>query len=669
MNPPHARATEADGEDDLVERSLKASGCLELHFQVQECMVDHKDWRRCQPQPPTGSPMDLDLNTNQPDPPTDDEGWGWEVQGTTLAWGLLCGLIFNLGRYHGLIRLIRPLDTPRRLASALHLSSRLATSCFARTAPSLRTLVPIHSISIRAMGVQVRFSAESSHTDIEKNPVLVVGQANDFQSLAFGTLSHKFGSIIDEKTWKKAVETLNPSPTDTVPLYLNLAAIAALPLKCSRHNTPSRAHSITKLVKAFTSGRNEHIVIICDKADVFASGCAVARAFPQFTRKTNAKSEKDQGTVTVEFHCRDGKKVSAKELTVLEHAAYGIHLAAQIVDTPCNEMHTDAFLDLIRDVAQKTGSKCTVIQGEELNERGFGGIYGVGKAAVHQPALAVLSFTPKGATETVAWVGKGIVYDTGGLSIKGKTAMPGMKRDCGGAAGILGAYYTAVKEGFTQNLHAIFCLAENAVGDRATRPDDIHTLYSGKTVEINNTDAEGRLVVADGVVYAQKDLQANVIIDMCTLTGAQGISTGRHHAAHLTNREAWEGYTSMAGKASGDLSFPIVFCPELHFSEFSSAVADMKNSVGDRSNAQSSCAGLFIFSHLGFDYPGVWLHVDMAYPVSSGDRATGYGVALLNTLFGKFSASKLLQDMAPDAQLNGTAIEGGETQSKKMRKK
>lgn len=154
-----------------------------------------------------------------------------------------------------------------------------------------------------------------------------------------------------------------------------------------------------------------------------------------------------------------------------------------------------------------------------------------------------------------------------------------MKRDCGGAAGILGAFYAAVQSKFSENLHAIFCLAENAVCDRSTRPDDIHTLYSGRTVEINNTDAEGRLVVSDGVVYANRDLSANIIVDMCTLTGAQGISTGRYHAAHLTNNEDWEGFCSDAGRASGDLSFPLVYCPELHFPEFSSAVADMKNSV------------------------------------------------------------------------------------------
>ena len=130
-----------------------------------------------------------------------------------------------------------------------------------------------------------------------------------------------------------------------------------------------------------------------------------------------------------------------------------------------------------------------------------------------------------------------------------------------------------------------------AVGDRSTRPDDIHKLYSGRTVEVNNTDAEGRLVVSDGVVYASRDLGADTIVDVCTLTGAQGITTGRYHAAHLANCIDWEGYTSEAGRASGDLSFPLVYCPELHFSEFSSAVADMKNSVAvSTSPAASSSA-------------------------------------------------------------------------------
>jgi len=134
-------------------------------------------------------------------------------------------------------------------------------------------------------------------------------------------------------------------------------------------------------------------------------------------------------------------------------------------------------------------------------------------------------------------------------------------------------------QGFSQNLHAVFCLAENAVGPHATRPDDIHTLYSGKTVEINNTDAEGRLVLGDGVAYARKDLKADWVVDMATLTGAQGISVGRYHAGVLSNCEDCQKAVFDAGRTCGDLNFPLPYCPELHFSEFNSSVADMKNSV------------------------------------------------------------------------------------------
>lgn len=213
--------------------------------------------------------------------------------------------------------------------------------------------------------------------------------------------------------------------------------------------------------------------------------------------------------------------LSDNDIECLQNAERGIRLAARIVDAPCNEMNVSHFIDEVSVIASELNVKKVIIRGEELNKRGFGGIYGVGKAAEVPPALVVLSHEPAGAKETVAWVGKGIVYDTGGLSIKGKTGMPGMKRDCGGAAAILGAFYAAVKAGFQQNLHAIFCLAENSVASNATRPDDIHTLYSGRTVEINNTDAEGRLVLSDGVVYAQKDLKATIILDMATLTSAQ----------------------------------------------------------------------------------------------------------------------------------------------------
>jgi len=190
-------------------------------------------------------------------------------------------------------------------------------------------------------------------------------------------------------------------------------------------------------------------------------------------------------------------------------------------------------------------------------------------------------------------------------------------------------------------LHALLCLAENSVGPDATRPDDIHTMLSGKTVEVNNTDAEGRLVLSDGGNYASKVLNPGVIVDIATLTGAQLIATGKKHAAIYTSHEDLEALALTAGKYTGDLTFPVPFAPELFRAEFRSAVADMKNSVADRGNAQCSCAGQFIANHLE-EYLGAggrWLHVDMAGPVTNGDRATGYGVALLFDLVLRLNAS------------------------------
>ncbi|XP_029849083.2 probable aminopeptidase NPEPL1 isoform X2 [Ixodes scapularis] len=517
----------------------------------------------------------------------------------------------------------------------------------------------------------IKYNGHLTPSDPLHQPVLIIGQPRNLSKISFDDVKSKLDPRVGEEVFKAAVASLHPSPTDSCSMYLNLATLAALPTKCSRHNTPSHAHSLTKLVKSLSAGVDEYVVIVCERQDVFASGCAVARAFPVFSRKSGLQQQQGPSqqphTVTVEFLLVDsggGRPLGDSDLRCLSATAEGIQLTAKIVDTPCQDMNTEAFIKEIEHVGNALGLKPTIIKGEELNSRGFGGMYSVGRAATHPPALVVLSHTPEGSQDTIAWVGKGIVYDTGGLCIKTKTAMCGMKRDCGGAAGILGAFYAAVKLGFSDNLHAIFCLAENAVGPNAIRPDDIITMYSGKTVEINNTDAEGRLVVGDGVAYAHKDLKANIIVDMATLTGAQGIATGKYHAAVVTNSSEWEELCVRSGIVSGDLIHAMPFAPELHFSEFASALADMKNSVADRNNAQPSCAGLFICSHLGFEFPGIWMHIDMAYPVHCGERATGYGVALLLTLFGHCSKNPLLKELSSCCSINGTDVESA---TKKIR--
>jgi probable aminopeptidase NPEPL1 len=152
--------------------------------------------------------------------------------------------------------------------------------------------------------------------------------------------------------------------------------------------------------------------------------------------------------------------------------------------------------------------------------------------------------------------------------------------------------------------------------------------------KINNTDAEGRLILGDGVAHAAQNLNPSIIIDMATLTGAQGVATGKFYGALYCNDESLEQSIVRSGMDSGDLCHPMPYAPEFFSQEYSSSVADMKNSVADRNNAQVSCAGQFIGNHIS-DWLAIeanrWCHIDMAYPVydKKDERATGYGVGLL----------------------------------------
>lgn len=500
--------------------------------------------------------------------------------------------------------------------------------------------------------VNLIFTEDSPPSDPKVQPVLIVGQVANLNKVKYDQVKHKLQPRVSEEVYLSALQSFHPNTSETVPLYLKSATLGSLPGRCSRHNSPARPHSLSSLVKSVTSGISETIVVICPYEDVLASASAIARSYPTFSLKSKPQASNgniiDEVTVHIEFIIIDSKVSGMKpDMLVLNAIAEGVRLAAAIVDKPTNLMNVTQFLLEIENVSITHKMEFEVIRGEALKKNGLGGIYGVGKASTDPPALAILSYVPSGEPETtIAWVGKGIVYDTGGLSIKGKTTMPGMKRDCGGAAAILGAMLVAAQVGSKAAIHAIFCLAENSVGPNATRPDDIHVLLSGRTVEINNTDAEGRLVLADGVVFAAKNFNPQVIIDVATLTGAQGIATGKYHGGILTNSEAWEKKAVTLSLISGDLLFPLVFSPELHFSEYNSSVADMKNSVTDRANAQPSCAGLFILSHLGFDTPCDWVHIDMASPVHQGERATGYGVTLLTLLVAKHSKNQMLQTIA-----------------------
>lgn len=519
------------------------------------------------------------------------------------------------------------------------------------------------------LNVNLNFVSSLQETTLQKSDsFLVVGQSKDLRIVEINHVQPALEALDIPEQWftssleylcpKKSIscESTSIQASGSSVSWLNKFVMHKISSKISRNNTPSRAHLITKIVKQTSFSETQVILIACERKNSVACACAVARAYPLYSRKTIDTNKPRNVTATFlftdEIKNKTGDGLSNKDdIDCFNVMSESVRLSAKITDMPCAEMNTDDFLNEVKTVGKSLGLEPFVIEGDDLRKQGFGGLWNVGKAACNSPKLVVLSSLKPTSSRTIAWVGKGIVYDTGGLCIKSRPGMCGMKADCGGAAGILGAFYSAVKLGFKDNLHAVFCLAENAVGPNAFRPDDVITHYSGKTSETTNTDAEGRLVLADGVAYACKDLKADIIVDMATLTGAQGSNTGKLHAALLTNNEKWESATVETGKKCGDLCFPIIFAPELLFKEFKSEIADMRNSVAKPDNAACSCAGLFIHAHLGEKFEGIWLHVDIASPAINEDRATGFGVSLLTSLFGDSSKNSTVRGVAPKVDL------------------
>ena len=407
---------------------------------------------------------------------------------------------------------------------------------------------------------------------------------------------------------------------------------AALPDAVSRHNSPSRAESIRHCVElARLNGKSAGVVVMVDDArHATAAAVAVARCLPLFDATSKKKDAKAKGkaVVTLAICTKDGKAIAPSLETELTVEA--IRFTSRLVDTPTQEMKTADFEKEARAALKGVkGVKVSSIVGDDLLKQGMGGIHGVGRTATVAPRLLVMEYTPpKKAKKTVALVGKGIVYDTGGLNLKISGSMENMKCDMGGAAAVLGTFKVLASSGYGNRLVALACLAENAIGPDSYRSDDILRMHSGKTVEINNTDAEGRLVLADGVSYAARDLKADVIVDIATLTGAALICTGNAVSCTVSNRESLEKLAVECGRATGDLTFPLLWMPEFHKQEFASKVADMRNSVKDRMNAQSSAAAVFIHNHIE-DTGKPWLHLDIAGPAFRGGRGTGHGVALM----------------------------------------
>ncbi len=414
--------------------------------------------------------------------------------------------------------------------------------------------------------------------------------------------------------------------------------VGVLPDGGSRYNSPTRAESIRRVTAAASLDaglaglpagsptKAAVLLVLADPAHALAAVNAVARALPQFLAKSAPAPAFEVQILAVD--------PAGKTLAIGPEAlatAHATRVAASLVDTPPSELYPELLAARAREeLAGLANVEIREIVGDDLLAERLGGIHAVGRCATSPPRLLIATYTPPNPSgKHVALVGKGITYDTGGLSIKISGAMVSMKGDMGGSAAVLGAFKVLAAHGCRHTVSLLMCIAENAIGPAAYKPDDILRMHSGKTVEINNTDAEGRLLLADGVSYAARVLKADVVINAATLTGAQMVATGLLHAAIICNDEALEQLFMAAGRHIGDLVHPLPFAPEIYKQEVESTVADMCNSEKNRNNAQSACAAQFVWWHID-DTPVKWCHIDLAGPSFPNNRGTGFGVALIS---------------------------------------
>ena len=318
----------------------------------------------------------------------------------------------------------------------------------------------------------------------------------------------------------------------------------------------------------------------------------------------------------------DAKTAIKRAIIIGEYTA----LVRDLINTPPSHLNPDSFCEYISEAVKKAGGasiglKVSILNEKQLKAKGFGGITAVGQGSVNPPRLLQISYTPVkvSAKKSYAYVGKGITFDTGGLALKPAAGMEAMKSDMSGAAAVCAATIAIALLKVPVAIDCFAPLAENMVSDNATRPSDIITMYGGKTIEVLNPDAEGRLVLGDALVKAQENSNLDGIVDVATLTGAQVVALGTRTSAIMTNSQEFSDHFFALTKTVGEAFWPMPLPIELRAS-LDSPVADMAN-FGERMGGMM-VAGLFLKEFIAPELP--WLHLDIAGPAYNEGEPNGY---------------------------------------------
>ncbi len=360
--------------------------------------------------------------------------------------------------------------------------------------------------------------------------------------------------------------------------------------------------------------------------------------FNQYRTKNLEEYERKLTALTV---LTPDAAAAKKAYAGLGAVADGIFMARDLVNEPPNILYPEEFARRIKSQLGKLGVKIEVLGESEMKKQGFGALLGVGQGSARESQLVVMQWNGGKAAKNgkkpkpVAFVGKGVCFDSGGLSLKPGAGMMGMKGDMGGAAAVTGLMLALATRKAKVNAVGIVGLVENMPGPDALRPDDVIKSLSGQTIEVLNTDAEGRLVLADALTYTQRRFQPKTVINLATLTGAIVQTLGYEHAGVFSNDEELVRRLLAAGRYTGERVWQLPLDP-CYDKMIKSKIADMKNIGGGNSGAITAAQFLLRFIDKGTN----WAHLDIAGVAwQDGEQkatipswGTGWGVRLLNRL-------------------------------------
>ena len=350
------------------------------------------------------------------------------------------------------------------------------------------------------------------------------------------------------------------------------------------------------------------------------------------TYRTKLKPEDKPSLTSVSLVTEDSKSAKAA-FKPLEAGAEGTWLARDLVNLPPNDLYPASYAKRIEALAEH-GLEIEILGEKELKKLGMNAMLGVGQGSVKESKLGIMRWNGgKPGEAPVALVGKGVCFDTGGISLKPGPGMEDMRGDMGGSAAVVGTMLALARRKAMANVVGLVGLVENMPDGDAIRPGDILTSASGQTIEVQNTDAEGRLVLCDVLWYAQEKYKPAAIVDLATLTGAIVIGLGHHHAGLFTNDDKMAAQLTEAGQAEGERVWRLPLGPE-YDKQLKSKFADMRNIGGRPAGSITAAQFLQRFINEGQK----WAHLDIAGVAwVEGDKAptdpswaSGFGPRLLD---------------------------------------